>query len=86
VRPSPGAVIGAQLGDWHLQRCLFACLSLTTLTSLGHGNITPMGQPAYSLTRLEVMLGQLCMAVVVVAQLAGRKLAHPISQAGSERR
>ena len=75
---APGAFsvnsdIVAQLGDWHLKRALFDYLSLTTLTSLGYGDITPVGQPAYSLTWLEVMLGQFYMAVVV-AQLVGLKL------------
>lgn len=58
---------------------------MTTLTGLEYGDITPVGQPAYSLTRLEVMLGQFYMAVVV-AQRIGFKLAQAISRAGPERR
>ena len=37
----------------------------------------PIGPPAYSLTWLEVMAGQFCMAVVV-AQLVGLKLAQAL--------
>jgi hypothetical protein len=77
--------ITAQLADWRLKRSLFAYLSLTTLTSMGYGDITPVGQPAYSLSWIEVMLGQFYMAVVV-AQLVGLKLAQAISHAGAERR
>ncbi len=87
---APGAFtvssdIAAQLGDWRLKRSLFAYLSLTTLTSMGYGDITPVSQPAYSLSWMEVMLGQFYMAVVV-AQLVGLKLAQAIGQAGPERR
>jgi voltage-gated potassium channel len=83
-RFAPGAFnvssdIAAHLSDWRLKRSLFAYLSFTTLTSLGYGDITPIGQPAYSLTWLEVILGQFYMAVVV-AQLVGVKLAQALSQ------
>jgi hypothetical protein len=77
------ADIAARLGDWHLKRSLFYYLSVTTLTSLGYGDITPVGQPAYSLTWLEVVLGQFYMAVVV-AQLVGLKLAQAISHVNRE--
>jgi len=71
--------ITLQLEDWQLKRSLFDYLSFTTLTSLGYGDITPVGQPAYSLTWLEVLFGQFYMAVVV-AQLVGMKLAQAISR------
>jgi len=82
----PGAfninpAIAQQLGDWRLKRSLFDYLSFTTLTSLGYGDITPVGQPAFSLTWLEVLFGQFYMAVVV-AQLVGMKLAQAISRHG----
>ena len=73
--------IARQLEDWQLKRSLFDYLSFTTLTSLGYGDITPVGQPAYSLTWLEVLFGQFYMAVVV-AQLVGLKLAQAISRRG----
>jgi hypothetical protein len=80
----PGAfnvnpAITVQLEDWQLKRSLFDYLSFTTLTSLGYGDITPVGQPAFSLTWLEVLFGQFYMAVVV-AQLVGMKLAQAISR------
>ena len=59
------SAIAVQLEDWQLKRSLFDYLSFTTLTSLGYGDITPVGQPAYSLTWLEVLFGQFYMAVVV---------------------
>jgi hypothetical protein len=82
----PGAfnvnpAITVQLEDWQLKRSLFDYLSFTTLTSLGYGDITPVGQPAFSLTWLEVLFGQFYMAVVV-AQLVGMKLAQAISHRG----
>ena len=73
--------IAVQLEDWQLKRSLFDYLSFTTLTSLGYGDITPVGQPAYSLTWLEVLFGQFYMAVVV-AQMVGLKLAQAIKGSG----
>ena len=83
---APGAfsvnpAIVTQLGDWQLRSSLFNYLSFTTLTSLGFGDITPVGQPAYSLTWLEVLFGQFYMAVVV-AQMVGLKLAQAIKGRG----
>jgi hypothetical protein len=75
--------IAAQLEDWQLKRSLFDYLSFTTLTSLGYGDITPVGQPAYSLTWLEVLFGQFYMAVVV-AQMVGLKLAQAIRGRGQD--
>jgi len=78
----PGAfsineAIVKQVEDWQLKRSLFDYLSFTTLTSLGYGDITPVGQPAFSLTWLEVLFGQFYMAVVV-AQMVGLKLAQAV--------
>jgi hypothetical protein len=73
--------IAEQLEDWQLKRSLFGYLSFTTLTSLGYGDITPVGQPAYSLTWMEVLFGQFYMAVVV-AQMVGLKLAQAIKGRG----
>jgi hypothetical protein len=73
--------IALQLEDWQLKRSLFDYLSFTTLTSLGYGDITPVGQPAYSLSWLEVLFGQFYMAVVV-AQMVGLKLAQAIKGNG----
>ncbi|HTY79707.1 MAG TPA: ion channel [Candidatus Bathyarchaeia archaeon] len=69
--------ITVQLDDWIRKRALFDYLSFTTLTSLGYGDITPVGQPVFSLTWLEVLFGQFYMAVVV-AQMVGLKLAQAV--------
>jgi voltage-gated potassium channel len=73
VNPS----ISVQLDNWVLRRSLFDYLSFTTLATLGYGDIVPVGQPAYSLTWMEVLFGQFYMAVVV-AQMVGLKLAQAI--------
>jgi hypothetical protein len=70
-------VIAWRLGDWHLQRFLFGYFSVTTLTSLGFSDITPIGPLAVSLSWLEVVFGQFYIAVVV-AQLVGLRLAESI--------
>jgi hypothetical protein len=77
------ADIAWRLGEWHRRRALFEYLSFTTLTSLGYSNMTPVGPPAYTLTWLEVMVGQFYMAVVV-AQLVGLKLAQALRSSGPE--
>lgn len=69
--------IAWRMAEWHHRRALFEYLSFTTLTSLGYNDITPIGPPAYTLTWLEVMVGQFYMAVVV-AQLVGLKLAQAL--------
>ena len=72
-------VIAGRLGDWHFQRFLFSYFSVTTLTSLGYGDITPIGPLALSLSWLEVVFGQFYIAVVV-AQLVGLRLAQSIKR------
>ena len=72
-----------RLAEWHQRRALFEYLSFTTLMTLGYSDITPIGPPAYTLTWLEVMVGQFYMAVVV-AQLVGLKLAQALKGGGPE--
>jgi hypothetical protein len=48
-----------------------------TLTTLGYGDVTPIGPLALSLSWLEVIFGQFYLAVVV-AQLVGLRLAQTI--------
>ena len=72
-------VIAGRLGDWHFQRFLFSYFSVTTLTSLGYGDITPIGPLALSLSWLEVVFGQFYIAVVV-AQLVGLRLSQSIKR------
>jgi voltage-gated potassium channel len=80
---SVNSAIAWRLAEWHQRRALFDYLSFTTLMTLGYGDITPIGSPAYSLTWLEVMAGQFYMAVVV-AQLVGLKLAQALRGNGPE--
>jgi hypothetical protein len=72
-------VIAWRLGDWHLQRLYFNYYSVTTLTSLGYSDITPVGTLTLSLSWLEVVFGQFYIAVVV-AQLVGLRLAQSMKQ------
>jgi hypothetical protein len=67
--------IASQLADWQHRRTLFDQLSFTTLTSIGYGDITPVGSPLYVLMWTETIFGQFYMATVV-AQLVGLKLAQ----------
>jgi voltage-gated potassium channel len=69
--------IAWRMAEWHHRRALFEYLSFTTLMTLGYSDITPVGPPAYTLTWLEVMVGQFYMAVVV-AQLVGLKIAQAL--------
>lgn len=71
--------IAGRLGDWHLERFYFNYFSVTTLTSLGYDDITPIGTLALSLSWLEVVFGQFYIAVVV-AQLVGLRLAESIKR------
>jgi voltage-gated potassium channel len=87
---SPGSfrvadAIAGRLGEWYLQRFYFGYFSITTLTSLGYGDITPIGTLVLWLSWIEVLFGQFYIAVVV-AQLVGLRLAqsfkrdHPDSE------
>jgi hypothetical protein len=67
--------IASQLTDWQQRRTLFNHLSFTTLTSIGYGDITPVGSPLYALMWIETIFGQFYMATVV-AQLVGLKMAQ----------
>jgi hypothetical protein len=71
--------IAAQLADVHLRMNVMNYFSLTTLMTIGYGDITPVGSPVYSLVWLEVLFGQFYMAVVV-AQLVGLKLAQALAR------
>ena len=70
-------VIAPQFSDWNLQRFFFGYFSVTTLTSLGYNDITPIDTLALSFSWIEVVFGQFYIAVVV-AQLVGLKLAESI--------
>lgn len=77
---APGAFLVATpdkpaLTEWHGREALFAYFSLTTLTTIGYGDVTPVAPIARSAAMLEGVFGQFYIAVVV-AQLVGSKLAE----------
>jgi len=53
----------------------FIYYSFVTLTTLGYGDITPISNPAQSLSLLEAVMGQLYLAVLV-ARLVGIHIAQ----------
>jgi hypothetical protein len=71
------AAIASRVGDWHFQRFIFNYFSIMTLTTLGYGDVTPIGPLALSLSWLEAIFGQFYLAVVV-AQLVGLRLAQTV--------
>ena len=76
-------VVAPQLSDWSLQRFFFTYFSVSTLTSLGYSDITPIDTLALSLSWIEVIFGQFYIAVVV-AQLVGLKLAESIRRGSGD--
>jgi hypothetical protein len=56
----------------------FSYYSYVTLTTLGYGDITPLSQPARSLSTLEAITGQLYIAVLI-ARLVGIHIAQKSS-------
>ncbi|HQR55666.1 MAG TPA: potassium channel family protein [Burkholderiaceae bacterium] len=87
---APGAfnIVGPlspALGQWHERESLFLYFSLTTLTTIGYGDVSPVAAAARSAAALEGVFGQFYIAVVV-AQLVGSKLAEANSRGRSDRR
>lgn len=77
---APGAFLVAtpdqpSLTEWHGRESLFTYFSLTTLTTVGYGDVTPVVPIARTTAMLEAVFGQFYIAVVV-AQLVGSKLAE----------
>ena len=56
---------------------LMAYFSITTITTLGYGDITPRGEFARSLANFEALLGQIYLTVLV-ARLVGRNLTRSL--------
>ena len=61
--------VDRSLGPDHLM----AYFSVTTLTTLGYGDIAPVAELARSLANLEALIGQVYLTVLV-ARLVGRHL------------
>jgi hypothetical protein len=76
-------VVAPHFSDWNLQRFFFSYFSVTTLTSLGYNDITPIDTLALTLSWIEVIFGQFYIAVVV-AQLVGLKLAESLRRASRD--
>jgi hypothetical protein len=79
----PGAfqinsAIAWQLEHWHLRHALFNYFSITTLATVGYGDITTAAPITNTLLWLEVMSGQFYLAVVV-ATIVGLKLAQALT-------
>lgn len=75
---SPGAFaintpISGLLVNWYERESLFVYYSLSTLTTMGYGDITPVAPAARSTAVIEAVVGQFYLAVVV-AQLVGARL------------
>jgi hypothetical protein len=77
---APGSFLVAtpdkvSLTQWHERESLFTYFSLTTLTTIGYGDVTPVAPLARSMAMLQGVFGQFYIAVVV-AQLVGSQLAE----------
>ncbi|MGE0541800.1 MAG: potassium channel family protein [Dehalococcoidia bacterium] len=70
---NPNAFRGINAGDNDLADLLY--FSVTTLATLGYGDITPRTQLARSLATIEALAGQLYL-VVLVAHLVGLRLSQ----------
>jgi Ion channel len=86
---SPGAFsintpIASLLANWYQRESLFTYFSLTTLTTMGYGDITPVAPAARSAAVLQAVFGQFYIAVVV-AQLVGSKLTEAGGPSGGHR-
>lgn len=60
---------------------IFIYFSFVTLTTLGYGDIIPLGDQAYALTVLEAVAGQLYLAVII-ARLVGIHISQSINKKG----
>jgi hypothetical protein len=70
--------IQSDLATWYARESLFTYFSLTTMTTIGYGDITPVAPAARSAAMLQGVFGQFYIAVIV-AQLVGSKLAEGVS-------
>jgi Ion channel len=85
---TPGAFaltgpIQSELDSWYGREATFTYFSLSTMTTIGYGDITPVAPAARSASVLQGVFGQFYIAVIV-AQLVGSKLAE--GQAGDKPR
>jgi hypothetical protein len=67
--------MGAELFDEGRRHFLLIYFSLSTLTTLGYGDITPASGAARGVAVVEAVSGQFYLAVLI-AELIGRKVAR----------
>jgi voltage-gated potassium channel len=67
-----------QLANWNTLHALFDFYSLSTISSIGYGDITTTGPATNTLVWLEVMCGQFYLAVVV-ATVVGIKMSQALA-------
>jgi voltage-gated potassium channel len=65
----------AEFPRWHEREAMFLYFSLSTITTVGYGDVTPVVPLARGVAMLEGVFGQFYLAIVV-AQLVGSKLAE----------
>lgn len=75
VQPGAFALPGQIEGHGRGGEYVFIYFSFTTLTTLGYGDIAPLGTFARTLTWMEAVLGQLYLAILI-ARLVGLHLVH----------
>ena len=56
-------------------RLIYLYFSYVTLTTLGYGDVTPLTAPAYSISILEAIIGQIYITVLI-ARLVGMHITH----------
>ena len=67
----------AELQDETLRHSLLTYFSVVTLTTVGYGDITPVGGAARGLVAVEAVAGQFYIAVLV-AELIGKRVSQAI--------
>lgn len=67
-------------------RLIYLYFSYVTLTTLGYGDITPLTAPAYSISIIEAIIGQIYITVLI-ARLVAIQISHSGKdrQSGSDR-
>jgi hypothetical protein len=73
--PFRGLPRGATVAETHF---LLTYFSFLTLTTVGYGDITPVGAAARSLALVEAVIGQFYLAVLV-AELVGKRVAQALA-------
>lgn len=81
----PGSFSGDITGSIYQQLLDFVHFSFVTLTSLGYGDIVPIGATARALATIEVIVGQFYMTILVAGLVAAYMKRSEASDTDSER-